>query len=101
YYDVIGTGTPGNLNPNGTITQAYTWNDRNGDLTFQTGEQGTASAPTLPSTLEQLRAGRGAFNRPSRTEQTLGIDHELFKALRLSVTYIHRQEKNQFATLEI
>lgn len=101
YYDVIGTGTPGGLNPNGTITQAYTWNDRNGDLTFQNGEQGTASAPALPSTLEQLRAGRGAFNRPSRTEQTLGVDHELFKDFRLSLTYIHRKEKDQFATLEI
>ena len=64
------------------------------------GEQGTASAPTLPSTLEQLRAGRGAFDRPSRIEQTIGVDHELVKDLRLSFTFIHRQEDNQFATLE-
>jgi len=100
YYDVIGTGTPGGLNPNGTINQTYTWTDRNGDFLFQQGEQGTASAPTLPPTLDQLRATRGVFNRPSRAEQTIGVDHELVKDLRLSLTYIHRQEHDQFATLE-
>src|SRR5262249_27674602 len=89
YYDVIGTGTPGNLNPNGALTQPYAWSDRNGDLIFQPGEQGAPSAPTLPPTLAQLRRTRGAFDRPSRTEQTIGFDHELFKGLRLSGTYIH------------
>src|SRR5262245_9598366 len=50
YYDVIGTGTPGNLNPNGTINQTYTWTDKNGDMIFQNGEQSNPTAPTLPLT---------------------------------------------------
>ena len=36
YLDQIGTGTPG-PNPNGTVSQRYTWNDQNGDLFFQKG----------------------------------------------------------------
>ena len=36
YLDQIGTGTPG-PNPNGTVSQRYTWNDLNGDLFFQPG----------------------------------------------------------------
>ena len=36
YLDQIGTGTPG-PNPNGAVSQRYTWNDLNGDLVFQPG----------------------------------------------------------------
>ncbi|HEY7056314.1 MAG TPA: TonB-dependent receptor, partial [Vicinamibacterales bacterium] len=53
YYDTIGTGTPGTLNPNGLIQQNFTWTD-NGDLLFQPGELGTSSAPSLPPTAAQL-----------------------------------------------
>ncbi len=101
YYDTIGTGTPGTLNPNGLIQQNFTWND-NGDLVFQAGELGTSSAPTLPPTAAQLSTRLNtSLNRPYRNEWTLAVDHELAPDLRVSATYIHRQEHNQLGNIDI
>jgi hypothetical protein len=101
YYDTIGTGTPGTLNPNGLIQQNFTWND-NGDLVFQPGELGTSSAPTLPPTAQQLsqRIASG-LKRPYRNEWTIAIDHELMRDLRVSATFIHRQEHDQLGNIDI
>ncbi len=101
YYDTIGTGTPGGVNPNGLITQNYTWNDLNGDLTYQNGELGTPSAPSVPLTAEQLQSRFLLKSRPYRNEYTVGVDHELVPNLGVSLTYIHRREHNQIATVEL
>ena len=101
YYDTIGTGTPGTLNPNGLIQRNYTWND-NGDLVFQNGELGTASAPSLPPTAAQLSTRlASSLKRPYRNEWTLGVDHELMPNLRVSATFIHRQEHDQLGNIDI
>ena len=98
YYDQIGTGTPNGLNPNGSISQNFAWNDRNNDLVFQPGELGTASAPTVPPTLDTLKLARDEnFRRPYRNEVTLGVDHELMPSLRLSAAFIHRREYDQIS----
>ncbi|HSC26723.1 MAG TPA: hypothetical protein VLD67_05590, partial [Vicinamibacterales bacterium] len=102
YYDTIGTGTPAGLSPNGTISQRYRWNDANGDLIFQDGEQGALLATSVPATLETLRLTRDPdLRRPYRNEFTIGIDHELIPNLRLSTTWIQRKERDQITNVEL
>jgi hypothetical protein len=101
YYDVVGTGTPGGLNPNGLIQQNYVWNDLNGDLLFQPGELGAASAPTVPLPYDRLSAGRDAnLRRPNRDEFTVGIDRELRPNLALSVSWIQREEHDPITNVD-
>jgi hypothetical protein len=101
YYDQIGTGTPGGVNPNGLISQSYVWNDLNNDLVFQPGELGaTSGSPSLPATLSQLQSRFQLHKRPYRNEFTVGVDHQLLPDLALAVTYIQRREHDQIATIE-
>jgi hypothetical protein len=108
YLDQINTGTP--PNPNGSISQNYTWNDLNGDYVFQPGTvtwNGTSYVAASPNSElgpylnQQTLAnpyGPLTFNkslkRPSRNEFTIGVDHELFPNILLSTTFIHRREHN-------
>jgi hypothetical protein len=101
YYDVVGTGTPGGLNPNGQIQQNFVWNDLNGDRLFQPGELGAASAPTVPLPYENLASGRNPeLRRPYRNEFTLGIDRELRPNLALSVSWIQRKEHDPITNID-
>ena len=101
YYDVVGTGTPGGLNPNGLIQQNFVWNDLNGDLFFQPGELGTPSAPTVPLPYDNLSAGRDEnLRRPYRNEFTIGIDRELRPNLALSVSWIQRKEHDPITNID-
>lgn len=101
YYDIIGTGTPGGLNPNGTVQQRYVWNDLNNDLIFQDGEQGALTRTFVPETLESLRSAVAEdLRRPYRNEWTVGIDHELRPLLLVSATWIQRQEHDPTTTID-
>jgi carboxypeptidase family protein/TonB-dependent receptor-like protein len=96
YYATIGTGTPGGLSPNGTISQRFAWNDVNGDLIFQAGEQGRLLQTNVPDTQETLNLTRDPdLRRPYQNEFTVGVDHELIRNVRLSATWIYRKEKDQ------
>ena len=98
----MGTGTPAGLSPNGTISQTYTWNDINGDLLFQNGEQGTLLNTNVPATFETLALTRDPnLRRPYRNEYTAGIDHELIRNLRLSATFIRVQERDNITNVEL
>lgn len=100
YYDQIGTGTPGGVNPNGTVSQTYAWND-NGDLVFQPNELGSPLGPIsapLPGNL--LLQNFRFTKRPYRNEITAGVQHQLIPDLGVTATYIQRHEHNQQATLE-
>jgi hypothetical protein len=100
YYDQIGTGTPGGVNPNGLVNQTFVWND-NGDLVFQPNELGKANgAISAPLPADQLKSHFLLNKRPYRNEVTAGVDHQLIPDLRVSATYIHRQEHDQIITLE-
>jgi hypothetical protein len=103
YYDQIGTGTPGGINPNGQLTQTYTWTDLNGDLVFQPGEQSGAPTTSLPGFATLQFVGQTSLNvqRPFRNEFTVGVDHELIPDLRFSATWIQRKEHDPFADIEI
>jgi hypothetical protein len=100
YYDQIGTGTPGGVNPNGLVSQSYSWLD-NGDLIFQPNELGSPTgAISAPFSADLLKQHFLLTKRPYRNEVTAGVDHELRPDLRVSATYIHRQEHDQIITLE-
>ncbi len=100
YYDQIGTGTPGNVNPNGLVNQTFGWND-NGDLVFQPNELGPASGSiSAPLSADLLRDHFLVTRRPYRNELTAGVDHQLIADLRVSAAYIHRSERDQIVTLE-
>lgn len=103
YYDQIGTGTPGSINPNGLVTQTYGWNDANGDLIFQPGEQTGTPTTALPgfATLEFLGRTSLEVERPYRNEITAGVDHELAPNLRVSATWIQRREHDPLTNIEI
>ncbi|MEZ5315796.1 MAG: carboxypeptidase regulatory-like domain-containing protein [Vicinamibacterales bacterium] len=110
YLDQIGTGTPG-PNPNGTISQRYTWLDRNNDLVFQPdgavwdgfkyvgGEFGALA--NNGTTIPNPNPFDSARRRTSRDEVTAGVDHELLAGVRLSVTFIHRQEHDPVGTVDL
>lgn len=107
YLDQIGTGTPG-PNPNGTVSQAYTWLDSNRDLTFQDagavwngtryvgGEFGALNSTSIPNPnpFDQNR------RRTWRMEGTAGLDHELAPGLGISATYIYRREYDTYVNVE-
>jgi hypothetical protein len=109
YLDQIGTGTPG-PNPNGTVSQGYTWIDSNGDLVFQDtgavwdgtkyvgGEFGAlnANSTSIPNPNPFDRNRR----RTWRMESTAGIDHELRPGLAVSATYIYRREYDTYVNVE-
>lgn len=98
YYYVIssGGGALDGANPNGNYQEQYGWNDVNGDRRFQLGEQ------TGNPVISRVDTSTVSFDpdllRPYTDEFTAGVDHELFPALRLSVVYTYRREKNPQAT---
>jgi hypothetical protein len=110
YLDQIGTGTPG-PNPNGTVSQRYTWNDINNDLVFQRGNAvwdgfkyvggefgalaNNGTTIPNPNPFDTLR------ERTYRNEITAGVDHELFAGVRLSSTYIYRVEKYTYGSVDL
>jgi hypothetical protein len=103
YYDQIGTGTPGSINPNGLVSQTFAWNDANGDLIFQPGEQTGNPTTSLPGFAVLQFIGKTSLDvkRPYRNEFTAGIDHELIPNMRVSATWIQRRERDPFTDIEI
>jgi hypothetical protein len=98
YYYVIasGGGILDGVNPNANYSEQYAWNDLNGDLRFQPGEQ--TGNPVISRVDTSTISVDPDYLRPYTDEYTGGVDHELFPALRLSVIYTHRLERNPQAT---
>jgi hypothetical protein len=98
YYYVIasGGGILDGVNPNANYQEQYTWNDANGDRHFQPGEQ--IGTPVITRVDTSTISVDPDYRRPYTDEFTGGIDHELFPALRLSVNYTHRSERDPQAT---
>jgi hypothetical protein len=92
YYYVLSTGGGGvnQVNPNATYFATYTWNDADGDLKFQNGEQ--TGVPTITSgTTTTIDPN---FKRPYTDEFSVGVDRELMPNLRVSAAFTYRREKN-------
>jgi len=92
YYYVLSTGGGGvsNVNPNANYFTTYTWNDANGDLKFQPGEQ-TGAGVLTSGTTTSIDSN---FSRPFTDEFSFGVDHELMANFKLSVGYTYRRERN-------
>jgi len=98
YYYIIpaGGGILDTVNPNGNYSQQFSWNDANGDLRFQNGEQ--FGTPVISQVNVSTVSIDPDYSRPYTDEYTGSLDHELFPAVRLSVVYTYRREKNPQAT---
>jgi hypothetical protein len=92
YYYTLSTGGGGvsNVNPNANYFATYGWNDINGDLKFQPGEQ-TGTPVITSGTTTTIDPN---FSRPYTDEYSFGVDHELMANTKLSVVYTYRREKN-------
>jgi hypothetical protein len=92
YYYVLSTGGGGvsNVNPNSNYFTTYTWNDSNGDLKFQPGEQ-TGAGVLTSGTTTTIDSN---FSRPYTDEFSIGVDRELMANFKLSAGYTYRREKN-------
>jgi hypothetical protein len=107
YYDQVGTGTPG-PNPNGTVSQTYPWNDINGDLIFQPGNAtwngaryvGGEFGSTVTTSIPNPNPFDKNRQQTWRREFTVGVDHELFPAFRLSAAFFNRREFDTYGDLD-
>ena len=97
YYYTVGTGTPNTVNPNFTVSERYAWNDLNGDLRFQAGEQGRllSRAGGLTTSYDP------DIRRPYTDEVAAGVDHELYPNFRLSAVFTYRKEKDQYGNHDV
>jgi hypothetical protein len=95
YYYIIGPGTANNINPNFSVSKQYTWNDKNGDLHYQPGEE--TGVPVAAGGLTTKFDPN--LKRPYTNEVTAGVDRELVPNLRLSVVFTWRSERYQQASL--
>jgi hypothetical protein len=109
YLDQIGTGTPG-PNPNGAVSQRYTWNDQNGDLVFQPGSATWDGTKYVGGEFGALANNGTTVPNPNRfdprertyrNELTAGVDREIFPGVRGSASYIRKREKNPITTINI
>lgn len=92
YYYVLSTGGGGvnQVNPNANYFTTYGWNDINGDLNFQPGEQ-TGAGVLTSGTTTSIDSN---FSRPYTDEFSVGVDRELMANFKLSAVYTYRREKN-------
>jgi Carboxypeptidase regulatory-like domain/TonB-dependent Receptor Plug Domain len=98
YYYIIpsGGGVLDTANPNGNYSQQFGWNDANGDLRFQPGEQ--TGAPIITQVNLATVSIDPDYRRPYTDEYTAGVDHELMASVRFSAVYTYRREKYPQAT---
>jgi hypothetical protein len=109
YLDQIGTGTPG-PNPNGAVSQRYTWLDLNGDLAFQPGNAAWDGTKYVGGEFGPIVANQTSIPNPNRfdprgrtyrNEVTAGIDREVFPGVRGSATYIRKRERDPTGTIVV
>jgi hypothetical protein len=95
YYYIIGPGTANLINPNFAVSRQYAWDDLNGDLRFQPGEE--TGVPVQAGGL--TTSFDPDFRRPYTNEVTAGVDRELIPNLRLSTVLTWRAERYSQSTL--
>jgi hypothetical protein len=98
YYIIASGGVLSDANPNANYSERYTWNDVNGDLRFQPGEQ--SGTPVISQANPGTISFDPEYRRPYTDEYTAGVDRELLPALRLSAVFTYRREKDPQATAD-
>jgi hypothetical protein len=92
-------GTAGILNPVGTTTVRYPWNDSNGDLFVQRNEVDFTRLiafsanynPANPSNVVSANRVDPDLKNDLVDELILGVDHQLMANFGIGVAYIHRR----------
>ncbi|MCH8247933.1 MAG: hypothetical protein IH951_16245, partial [Bacteroidetes bacterium] len=69
----------------------YLWNDLNGDGLFQWGEQGELIRSRFPSITSRIDPD---LKSPRTHELTLGLEHQAWRDLVVSATFIYRTVSN-------
>jgi hypothetical protein len=95
YYYIIASGFANAINANFSVNKQYGWNDLNGDLKYQAGEE--TGVPVQGGGL--TTSFDPNLKRPYTDELTGGIDRELIPNLRLSAVFTWRTERYQTANL--
>jgi hypothetical protein len=88
YSDQLAASTVSFANPNAQSFGVFVWNDFNGDLQYQVGEEGDllALGGALVGVIDP------DFNAPLTTEMTVGVDHELAPGWVARATFIYRHQ---------
>jgi hypothetical protein len=89
YYYQISAGTANAINLNANYSEQYTWNDANGDLRWQPGEQ--VGTPIIASGI--TTSFDPDYERPYTNEISAGVDRELLPSLKLSAVFTYRNER--------
>ncbi len=115
-YDLLGDGTtavqgsyarysfqqgvqwPLLINPNTHGFEVWTWDDANGDLVFQSGEQAVLQRRVFQSSTTAIDP---EFESPTSQELTVGIERQVRGDLLFSATYIHRSGNNHLDDINV
>jgi len=115
-YDLLGDGTtavkgsyarysfqqgvqwPLLINPNTHGFEVWTWEDANGDLVFQSGEQAVLQQRWFQSSRTEIDP---EFDSPISQEVTVGLERQVRGDLLFSATYIHRSGKNHLDDINV
>jgi hypothetical protein len=103
YADALGTGTIDNVNPIAGVSYAYyAWNDANHNNLVDVGEVdlndfqfSRGYDPANPGAAVAVDSFASGFHAPLTDEILGGIDHELFPAFAVGVTYTYRKFTDQ------
>lgn len=85
------------INPNGTGYLEHDWIDRNGDLVFQDGEQGTLRQNVQAS---QNHADPN-LRQPYMDSVHMGVDRQLGATMAVSVSGIWKRERDLIETVDV
>jgi hypothetical protein len=96
YYIMQGTGLAETSNPVGLAGKYYTWTDTNADGIPQVSEWLPLGGATIPvgafgGTSTQINRN---MSRPYSDQVSAGYEHQIWRDLRVGVTYYYRTKKN-------
>ncbi len=97
YYHQISTGIPDEVNPNGLAGEFRIWNDLNGDMKFEPGEEGPLLS-TFGGVFTEIDPD---IKQPYTDELVLSLEREIVENLRASATLTLRRDRRLLGTENI
>ncbi|MBI4486460.1 MAG: TonB-dependent receptor [Acidobacteria bacterium] len=91
-------GTSNNLNPNGQWRKRHVWADANGNMLWDAGEEGRL----ISSDGGVATVSRDPNEKdPYTLDMSVWLEHELVTNLGIRGGYVHREQKQQSATINV